>query len=167
MTADLTPEITCRKAIAPGVPQRELWVEVLVNGKYHSSHPTIVDAHDRMRDIKATYAQHRQHGNKHLTTVHYFAKKLVKSQIDALADCDYDDLLDIHPDRVERASERDDGFSPYMIGDARETLCHIIGTRLDIANEGVLDGEAGARNFVSQLERLMEAVGLTHRDVVV
>ena len=99
------------------------------------------------------------------STTHYFAKNLVKSQIDALVDCDYDNLLDIHPDRVERAWELDDGFSTYMIGEARETLCHIIGTRLDIANEGVLDGEAGARNSVSQLERLMEAVGLTHRDV--
>jgi hypothetical protein len=58
---DLTPEITCRKAIAPGVPRRELWWEVLVAGKYHSSHPTIVDAHDRMRDIKAAYEQHHQH----------------------------------------------------------------------------------------------------------
>jgi len=63
-TTSTTPEITCRKAIAPGVPRRELWVEVLVDGKYHSSHPTVVDAHDRMRDIKATYEQHRQHDQK-------------------------------------------------------------------------------------------------------
>ena len=100
-----------------------------------------------------------------LTTTHYFAKKLVKSQIDALADCDYDNLLDIHPDRVERASERDDGFSIYMIGDARETLCHIIGTRLDTASTVVEEGEAAARKHVSQLERLAEAVGLARWEV--
>ena len=63
-TTSTTPEITCRKAIVPGVPRRELWVEVLVDGKYHSSHLTVVDAHDRMRDIKATYEQHRQHDQK-------------------------------------------------------------------------------------------------------
>jgi len=100
-----------------------------------------------------------------LTTTHYFAKKLVKSQIDALADCDYDNLLDIHPDRVERASELDDGFSTYMIGDARETLCHIIGTRLDTALTGLEEGEAAARKHVKQLERLAEAVGLARWEV--
>jgi len=56
-----TPEITCRKAIVPDVPRRELWWEVLVNGKYHSWHPTLVDAHDKVDDLRATYEQHRQH----------------------------------------------------------------------------------------------------------
>ena len=61
---DLTPEITCRRAIVPDVPRRELWWEVLVAGKYHSSHLTVVDAHDTMRDIKAAYEQHYQHDQK-------------------------------------------------------------------------------------------------------
>jgi hypothetical protein len=98
------------------------------------------------------------------STVHHFTKKLAKSQIEALADCDYDLLLDIHPDRVERSADSYDDDVGY--GDARETLSHIIGTRLDIANEGVLDGEAGARNWVRQLERLREAVGVTEEETL-
>ena len=56
------PEITCHHAATDG-PYAGL-IEVFVNGKYHSSHPTVVDAHDRMRDIKAAYEQHRQHDQK-------------------------------------------------------------------------------------------------------
>ena len=96
-------------------------------------------------------------------TVHHFAKKLVKSQIEALADCNHDDLLDIHPDRVERSA---DSYSDDVVdGDARETLCHIIGTRLDTTLTVVEEGEAGARKHVSQLERLAEAVGLARWEV--
>jgi hypothetical protein len=96
-------------------------------------------------------------------TVHHFAKKLVKSQIEALVDCDHDDLLDIHPDRVERSA---DSYSDDVVdGDARETLCHIIGTRLDTTLTVVEEGEAGARKHVSQLERLAEAVGLARWEV--
>ena len=89
------------------------------------------------------------------TTVHLFAKKLVKSQIEALVDCDYDNLLTIFDDRNDWVVE----------GDARETLCHIIGTRLDTAWTVVEEGEAGARKHVSQLERLAEAVGLARWEV--
>ena len=96
-------------------------------------------------------------------TVHHFAKKLVKSQIDALVDCDYDNLLAIHADRVEQAAEWNWDDEAY--DDARRTLCHIIGTRIDLANDLVENGEAGARNWLRQLERLLEAVGLTHSEV--
>ncbi len=97
-----------------------------------------------------------------IATVHHFAKKLVKSQIEALADCDHDDLLDIHSDRVERSA---DSYSDDVVdGDARETLCHIIGTRLDLAIE-MLDEEPAARHHLRQLERLAEAVGLARWEV--
>ncbi len=97
------------------------------------------------------------------TTVHLFAKKLVKSQIEALVDCDYDNLLTIFDDRVERSK---DSYNDWVVeGDARETLCHIIGTRLDTASTVVEEGEAAARKHVSQLERLAEAVGLARWEV--
>ncbi len=58
------PEIICLRAeVGPYAGH----IEVFVNGKYHSSHLTIVDAHDRMRDIKAAYEQHRQHDQKEAT----------------------------------------------------------------------------------------------------
>ena len=62
MTATVTPipEITCHRANVPGVPRRELGVEVFVDGKYHSWHPTIIDAHDTVESLRATYQQHRR-----------------------------------------------------------------------------------------------------------
>jgi hypothetical protein len=101
---------------------------------------------------------------KPTTTIHHFAKKLVKSQIEALADCDYDCLLTIYPDRVERSA---DSYGDHLFdGDARETLCHIIGTRLDVSLTGwEEEGDVGCRNGVSQLERLAEAVGLARWEV--
>lgn len=96
-------------------------------------------------------------------TVHYFAKKLAKSQIEALADCDYDGLLDIYPDRVERSAGPHD--DDVVDADAHGTLCHIIGTRIDLATD-MLDEEPAARNHLRQLERLLEAVGLAYHEVL-
>jgi hypothetical protein len=95
-------------------------------------------------------------------TVHRFARSLVRSQMARLALCDHGPYLTIFPDRVEQPAtwnEDDEAFD-----DARITLAHLVGTAIDQAGYAIEEGEAGARNDLRQLYRLLHAVDLDELD---